>query len=94
MTWPAPVLHGQGVTGQVLQNGSLGLTAMDWGTFERLLYMLKLILSLVTSAPVLWRDVEGVVNEVKDAPNGAAAITNAVSALRQLADDLEKALGE
>lgn len=60
--------------------------------FEGVLVMLKLLLSLVTSAPVLWRDVEGVVNEVKDAPDGTAAIKNAIGALRQLADDLEKAL--
>lgn len=54
--------------------------------------MLKLIISLVTAAPILWKDAEGVVNEIKDAPDGRAAIVNAIGALRQLADDLEKAL--
>lgn len=61
--------------------------------FWEAISMLKLIISLVTAAPVLWKDVESVINEVKDAPQGTDAIRNAIGALRTLADDLEKALG-
>jgi hypothetical protein len=56
------------------------------------LSMLKIILALVTHFMVLKADIEGVVNEVKDAPDGRAALVNGVQALRKLADDLEKAL--
>ena len=76
---------------------------MDWHTTERRAAlalsalqkgynMLKIILALVAHVGVLAADVEGVVNEVKDAPSGRAALINGVAALRKLAQDIEDAL--
>ncbi len=56
------------------------------------LNMLKIILALVSHVGVLVADIEGVVNEVKDAPNGRSALVNGIAALRKLADDIETAL--
>lgn len=54
--------------------------------------MLKIILALVSHVGVLVADIEGVVNEVKDAPSGRAALVNGITALRKLAQDIENAL--
>lgn len=65
-----------------------GAIGMVRGTID----MLKLILGLLASLPTLEKDVEGVVNEIKDAPDGGSLIRNSVTALRKLADDIEAAI--
>lgn len=54
--------------------------------------VLKIIIGLVAALPQLEADVQGVVNEVKDAPFGLSMLKNAILALRKLADDIEAAL--
>lgn len=57
--------------------------------FRRCLLMLKILLSLLAGLPLLETDLVSLVNEVKDAPSGLSALTNGISALRKLADDIE-----
>lgn len=63
------------------------------GNLGKAFRMLKIILGLMVALPTLEADVQGVVNEVKDAPNGTAMLRNVVSALKKLAADIEAALG-
>ena len=54
--------------------------------------MLKVIIALVRNLGTFEADVKSVVNEVRDNPDALSKLKGAIGALRQLADDLEKAI--
>ena len=56
------------------------------------LTMLKVIIALVRNLGTFEADVKSVVNEVRDNPDALSKLKGAIGALRQLADDLEKAI--